>query len=1001
MDLRLDHPGWLWALAGLAPLTLLGAAWFVSMAPLRRVVSVVIRFALVAVLVAALAGLSTAHTDTTFARVVVLDASESVRQYHRGSTGIDAAQRVREVMAAARATLRPDDLLGLVVFDGSSLAVSRPTRADVSARDLTPPGTDGTDIAAALRLARAMLPPQAAARILLVSDGVATSGDAIRAASEAVGDRGQVPIDVAPLRYAITNEVVLESVDVPPTTPRGAPLPVRVVLWASGSAPGTLRVTEGGIAVIERRLVLQPGPNVVRGEYTPSAASVHRLRAVWEPDTQLDPAGVPVAAGDTVAVNNAAEAFSVTPGAGSVLVADGVSSGEPGGAGQTLPRALRDAGIDCEVVPPSGLPRDLLRLQAFDAVVLQNVSAGDVPDDAQQRLASYVSELGGGLVMVGGPESFGPGGWVGSTLEPLIPVQMSIPDVLLTPQAATVLVLDNSGSMRRMVMGTGMSQQEIANDAAALAIRSMQPSDMVGVVTFNSQADVLVPLARNDRWESAVGAVRSIAAGGGTNIGPALELAREQLASAPDGVKVRHVVLLTDGVSRNKQRLPDLARALAKDNIRLTTIAVGDEADLNQLQQLADLGGGAFFHAVNASQLPRIFLKAVRIVRTPLIREEAFEPRLMPVGSPMTAGLGVPPPLEGLVLTRPRPEPTITTAMTTPAGDPLLAHWNVGLGRVVAWTSDAHRWAAPWLETPQYARLWPQIVRAASRPAGDRGIRGSARIDDGMLILRLEARSEAGEPMEGLSVDSTAFTPAGQGLPVRMTQIGPGVFEGRTPIAGGGGALVAVMKPRGPRGALAPVVTGAAVPSGAEFRTLASDEALLTRLAQASGGRVIELDALTPALLFDPAGLAWRQAVTPHWRTLLGWALALFLLDVATRRIAWDRWVSPRFRGDLADAARAASARAEQAVRSVDRLRSVRDTGTDAPAIALGDEEARRLIQQARDRRRAQKLAGVADAARPVEGGAPPAPAPGEPGSGGLKEAKRRAREQFDPDAAP
>lgn len=1009
VDLRFEQPVWLWALALATPITLLGMRWLSAMSPARRWLSGAVRLTLVMLLVAMIAGLSSVRSSDALAVVGVVDVSGSVRRFYRGAespgspAGIDAAQRFFAEATRARG---PDDLFGVVAFDGQAAAIIRPTRARDGGPNLDLRIADGTNIAEAIRLARAMIPPDAAGRLVLVSDGVQTAGDAAAAAAEAAGAGGRrTPIDVVPLTYALGEEVVVEALDAPPTAAMGSTATLRVAISASTPTTGTLQVLREGEPVdldpdgpaMGRRISLRPGLNVERVEVRLDRGRVHRFVAVFEPDAVADPAGGTRPAGDTISENNRAEAFTVTPGRGSVLLVDGVSDADAGGAGATLANTLRDAGAEVTVLSPEAVPGDLLSLQAHDLIVLQNVAAERVPEDTQSLLRAYVEDLGGGLVMVGGPDSFAPGGWQGTPLEPILPVALDLPDVVMAPQAATVLVMDNSGSMWRLVLGTGRSQQEIANDAAALALRSLDVRDLVGVITFNSRHEVLVPLAKNTNPAETIRAVRSIGSGGGTNVIPALEAARDEIRRAAGDVKVRHVVVLSDGVSRGKDRIEALAREMNAEGIRVSAVAVGDGADLATMRRMASTGGGEYFHAASATSLPRLLLKAVRVVRTPLIREAPFTPVVLPTGSPIAQGLGTPPPLRGLVLTRPRPEPTVTLAMTTPGGEPVLAHWNAGLGQVAAWTSDASSWSTEWIQTDAFARLWSQIVRTIARAPETPGLRAESESGGETLVLRLIAEESDGGPMSDLSVPGTLYLPGGRQSPVSLVAVGPGVYEARvaTPETG---SYIALLKPARAGRPLSPVIVGSNVMEGAEFRVRRSDDELLSQIASRSGGRVLNIDAPAQANLFDRSAAPPREAVLPMWRTLLVWAIVMLILDIAMRRVAWDRWLGSRFRPEAALGAAMDRVRAASAAATAGTLRARVESlePVEAPAIALSNEDARHLVEAARDRRRAERLANLrGDVGAPIVQETPP-PSTDEPGEGGLLAAKRRARDRMD-----
>lgn len=985
----------MWLLGLGVLVTLVGARFLLSMSSFRRATAVFTRVALLAVLVAALAGLSTSRTLDTLAVIAVVDTSGSVQRYFRTPDGRPGLEQVRAFLDTASAKRGPDDLLGVVVFDGRAAAIARPRRGDLPRLDLDVPMTSGTNLAAAIELARTLVPPDADGRIVLFTDGLPTAGEPLDSGRAAIS---QTSIDTVHLAYDHPEEVVFERLDGPSTAPAGATITLRAAISATTPSRGSLRLLrEGevidinGAAAGDARVVtLNPGMNVVRIDLPLPVGRVHRFHAVFEPDVVAGADGTPRSLGDAIAENNQAAAFTVTPGAGRVLLVDGYRRSEPG----TLAGVLREAGAEVEIVQPEGLPGDLLSLQAYDLIVLENVTADGAPL-AQRALASYVSDLGGGLVMVGGPDSFAPGGWRGTDIEPILPVLLEVPDLVVTAKAATVFVLDNSGSMSWPVLGSDASQQEIANDAAVLAIRSLDASDAVGVVTFNSNADIVVPLGQNKDPQSTIAKVRGIGSGGGTNVLPGLELARDEFARAAPDAKTKHVIVLTDGISRRKERVVETVRQMAAEGIKVSTLAVGDGADHNTLRTMAEAGGGSYFHAANATQLPRLLLKAVRVVRTPYLREEPFTPVVLATGSPLTAGLSTVPTLRGLVLTRPRTEPTVTLAMAAPTGEPVLAHWPVGLGQVAAWTSDAEEWAGEWIADPAYRRLWSQVLRNVARAPEAAGMMAQAEVRDGQLTLRLTATDADAKPLDGLSLTASVYAPSGRATDATLSQVGPGQYEVAVP-ATETGSYIGVLKPRQAGRALPAVIAGTSVLEGVEYRARASDGPLLARVSSQSGGRVLDLASPLTADLWNRDGITPRRAVTSFWHVLVLVSLALLMLDIATRRVAWDRWVGRTFNPNAANAETDA-ARASLAAQTTGGLRAGRNRPvSEVPAIALGGKEAEELAHAARDRRAVERLAGLrADGHVPIVDTSTNTKAATAPGSG-LLAAKKRAREQFE-----
>lgn len=1032
MDLRFEHPGWLWASLAAVPCVVLALRWLHAMSAARRWSAIVARVLLIALIAATLAGPTDVRRSQKLAVVAVVDASESVRRLVKPVGVLD---RVGAAWSRAIAGRGPEDLAGVVAFDAQAVAVATPTAGEVGGRSLDVRSGDGTNIATALELASAMIPRDSTGRIVLFSDGNQTAGDALAAArnlarASATGVRRGVVVDVVPLEYEVTSEVAVESVDAPPRAASESTVSVRVTLSATGDARGTLRLLDNDRPVGDqpeaaaRAVTLRTGRNFEVFQVPLGSARIHRFRAVFEPDAD--------SGGDTLPENNAGEAFTITPGRGRVLIADGVGDGRPDGGGTTLADTLRESGMDVDLIPPAGLPEDLLALQDYDLVVLQNVPADAVSERAQRALIAHTRDLGGGLLMTGGKSSFGAGGWRGTPLEPLLPVRLELPERLVAPEAAVIFVIDNSGSMGHRVMGTSRTQQEIADEAVALAIRSLDPSDLVGVISFTDDARTVVPFGKNTDPASSADLVRGITPGGGTDMLPGLREAFKAIEGSE--AKTKHVIVLSDGKSQSETELPGQAAAMAAAGVKVSTIAIGDAAQLVVMSQIAERGGGVYYQVIDAQTLPKVFLKAVRVVRSPMVREVPFTPVLSAAYSPLTTGLPKLSQLKGVTLTQARAEPTVTLAMTTPEGEPLLAHWPFELGRVAAFTSDTGGpgggWAAGWIASPLYRQFWVQTARALSRAGESRGLTARAEVSDGRLRLTLEAMNDEGGTIDRLSVPATVYGPGGEVIEASLAQTQPGFYEGFAEIAGKGtlagsgvGTWIAVMKPADGEKKLPPVLAGAAVVSGVESRSLRSDRALLERVAAATGGRVLTLGTLNRESLFDRSAVTPHESATPLWREALVWVLVALMLDLATRRIAWDRWVSREYGVELArEAAESVRDRGAQVGATMSGLRGARDTPA-ASAIAEGsraltEQDARSLAQAQVDRRRAARLAALRPQPETQEGSRPArsrdsgttgsttdgSGSAGVSGSESLSAAKRRARARFDgepPDNAP
>ena len=248
------------------------------------------------------------------------------------------------------------------------------------------------------------------------------------------------------------------------------------------------------------------------------------------------------------------------------------------------------------------------------------------------------------------------------------------------------------------------------------------------------------------------------------------------------------------------------------------------------------------------------------------------------------------PPLEGLVLTAPRDDPTISLDMVTPENEPLLAHWQVGIGRAAAFTSDAHLdWSRHWSNWPGYGTFFTHLARTISRSPVSHQFELTTRVDRGRLELTLDAvADDESSFLDHLVVGGRVYQPDGEAIEIRLNQIGPGRYAGSVPAERSGNYVVAMLPRLGGR-TLAPVIGGVSIPAGVELRRYRSNVALLQRIADETGGRLLDLRDPMRFDLYDRSGMGASTSRLPIWKSLLFVLVALFVMDVASRRLAWMR----------------------------------------------------------------------------------------------------------------
>jgi Ca-activated chloride channel homolog len=431
-----------------------------------------------------------------------------------------------------------------------------------------------------------------------------------------------------------------------------------------------------------------------------------------------------------------------------------------------------------EARQPGQLPAGLAELAGFDAILLSDVAAHRLGTEWMTAVREFVEKLGGGLIMLGGPQSFGAGGYLKSPLEEVLPVRLRAPDDEEKQSAAVALVLDRSGSMAG-------EKLEMAKSAAIATAEVLARSDHLGVYAFDSEVKVVTPMTRLTTTGGVVGQIGGLAAGGGTNLEPTFQVAREALRRVR--AKVKHMIILTDGQTAGGG-YETMAAACRAEGITISTVALGDGAHVGLLQAVAVAGGGQSYTSLTPEGIVRIFTQDTLMHTGRMLREEAFDARVNERHE-MLKGLEEweAPPLLGYVRTVRKASAQVP--LVTDQGDPLLAHWRFGLGKVTAFTSDAKsRWGALWVTRwPDYTRFWSQVLRETARPAQGGRLDLTAVMEGESARIRVDLLADAETRRNDAVVEVEVFHLASQAdgtalrepTKLRLGQTGPGLYEGR------------------------------------------------------------------------------------------------------------------------------------------------------------------------------------------------------------------------------
>lgn len=824
--------------------------------------------------------------------VFVVDVSDSVDDGQ-----LEAA---RQLVAAGLRQIHEEDEAGLDREDRTRLALvtyaerayvheidDEAQLAEALRRPAAQAQTEGlaSDHAGALRLAAALVDPDTEGRMVLVTDatGSLAEREELGVAARELAARG-IGLHTRSFPPASRQDVLVEGVYLPEELRVGQTFDVRVDLSSTTPRTLVLELLQNGEpselsptleVALRGASSAQGGPQQVTlpARVTEAGPVVFRARLRTE--------GLPAAENRSTGNDEAAVAGDVRGRPRVLLAGDG--------SGSALARALRSDHLEVEAIDPSALPETDDGMRRYDLVMLHDVAAGRVSGPARQALTRYVEDHGGGFIMIGGEGSFGVGGWGGTALERILPVRFEGERQREQPKLALVLVIDKSGSM------SAEDKLDLVKEAARATASTLDPSDEIGVIAFDSRPHVLVRLQPSQNRIRIAGDIRRLTSGGGTNALPALREAYLQLAGS--NALVKHVILLSDGQSP-EGGIDPLIGDMRDADITVSSVGVGAGAGKDLLRRVANRGRGRFYYSVDGTDVPRIFSRETREVTRNAIVERSLLPR---VAKNVQALRGLDfaraPGLRGIVPVQPKRMTEVL--LRTHEGDALLVRGRRGLGRTAAFASDAKaRWATRWLTWSGFAKFWSQIARDTMRQGatllGGARIQLSSAAERGAYraVVDVEAPEGFANDLAGeleivdpnLAADDPART---RTVPLALSA--PGRYEAELRGIEAGQRLVKAKlydETQSPRRLTAEAVAQVSVPYPAELSPaqLEPDPQWLAGLSAETHEGPVE------PLLSTPGQAEGRTRAKPLWPYVL-WTIVipLLVLDLLLRRVALGR----------------------------------------------------------------------------------------------------------------
>lgn len=559
---------------------------------------------------------------------------------------------------------------------------------------------------------------------------------------------------------------------------------------------------------------------------------------------------------------------------------------------------LGQAGLQVEVRGPEALPTNLSTLENYRVIFLHDLLSTHLNQEQMLALQIFVSRQAGGLVVLGGRSSFTLGGYQGTPLEAMLPVDLEPPPRSQRPPIAFLLIMDRSASMSASRGGSGARPIELAREAAMRAIETMRPEDYLGVLPFNDEFnwDVPIrPLGDGLALREALDAVSRVQAAGGTKMYQAMQAGLGQMFALPAGAPAsRHVLILSDGQSfdGSAPEFQALAEQARQRNITISTIAFGEGADHEVMAQIAENGKGRYYAASHPDELPRILIHESQAARSENVQAGQTALKLGEANHPILSGLnpaGLPQVSAYNALSSKREAGAEDILLSANFGDPILSAWQYGLGRVIAWTSDiGEEWSGAWASPDHAALFWSQVARYALVNPALAPVQVDIQVTDTRLQVAAAILGPRGEPVNLAQAQFSYAGPDGRVLTYSLPQISAGVYQLDLPRPAEGAyrGLVAYTDEEGQR-----------IETAAPFAVNPPPEWLYAGAAQApenlaawasqAGGEILPLELAQPA---EPEAEPRRTADTraAWWRLLLA-LLILWPLEVALRR-RWLPW---------------------------------------------------------------------------------------------------------------
>lgn len=892
MSIEMSNPWWLL----LIPVVIAGlivSERFIRMQNRgRKIKYIIMRGVIALLLICSLCGLSFKISTKKVTTLFVVDMSDS---NEKNLDDIEAY--IRNAING----MPKKNQAGVVVFGDDVLVDSFVTDRKIFSELSSAPVTTATNLEKAVSTALTIFPDDTAKRLVLITDGLENAGSVEKMAGMVTTQ--DVDVKVIKLEQNMGEEVYVSDLDLPEHVHIGDEFNVKVTIESNVATQAVVSLYSGRTLKGQSTVNLTAGQNQFVFQDVGESNGTQDYRVMVEP------------VNDTMSMNNEYCAFTQVETEPRILLVEGTPD-----EGKELAAILEACGVRYDRITPTGVPEDMSALVPYKAVIMVNVHARDLRQGFLDNLESYVRDYAGGLICTGGDNSFAMGGYQETPLETVLPVNMFLEGERQVPSMAVAMVIDHSGSMTDVAEGgSGATCLDLAKEAALEGVNNLRDTDEIGVLAFDDTYDWVVPIQQATNRTSVSNGIATINVGGGTSIYPALDAAATGLQGSD--AQIKHIILLTDGQDYYDQ-YNDVVNKINDSGITLSTVAVGPESDQQLLQDLAERCGGRFYYTDINSGIPKIFAQEIILSGKSYLVNEEFVP-VITSNSELIEGLmdeGVPT-LLGYIGSSSKPQATVV--LRSEKGDPILSTWQYGLGRTIAWNTDAsNEWTANWANWNNYVQLWDNMVNY---------VVSNTNVGGDSLEVVQEGSSAVISYMtdhydKDTSVKAVCTDAEGNTQEITLDPVAPGKYEANMAMDDIGIYTISLQNRRGEE-LQSSMITAAAMQYSPEYRFDLVTDGLDSFVAQVNGKYITYDEDIFSGKLETVR--ARTSLVVPF----LIAALLLFMLDILARRMNIDylEWLMDIIRKRRTMRAAARSGRS-QAVKSMkQKSDAVLDTTEEAP----------------------------------------------------------------------